>query len=110
MVSDAVPSNPPSAKQSTAASRMRSLVSSLLVLRGRPGFRLADADADADAAPKTDADAEAAAVPPSATERRRRGAAPVGGVLADRLVDGVDRGVDEAVVGADDPVVGRLGG
>src|SRR4051794_28972787 len=94
MVSDAVPSKPPSAKQSTAASRMRSLVSSLLLLRGRPGLRFAGT----------------ATAARSATERWRSGSTPLGGVLADRLVDGVDGGVDEAVVGADDPVVGRLGG
>src|ERR1700748_3659553 len=94
MVSEAVPSKPVSAKQSTAASRMRSLVSSLLVLRGRPGLRLA----------------VVATVTRSATERWRSGSTPLGGVLADRLVDGVDGGVDEAVVGADDPVVGRLRG
>src|SRR3954464_14068884 len=94
MVSDAVPSKPPSAKQSTAASRMRSLVSSLLVLRGRPGLRLA----------------RTAITTPSPTEGRRRRPAPLGGICVDGLADGVDGGVHEAVIGPDDPVVRRLRG
>src|SRR5215217_826716 len=94
MVIDAVPSNPPSAKQSTAASRMCSFVSSLLVLRGRPGLRLA----------------RTATTTPSPTEGRRRRPAALGGIGVDGLPDGVDGGVHEAVVGADDPVVRRLGG
>ena len=94
MVSDAVPSKPPSAKQSTAASRMRSFVSSLLVLRGRPGLRLAGGG-DGNRAVSHREDGGAG---------RPRSAA----YSADRLVDGVDRGVHEPVVGADDPVVRRL--
>src|SRR3954471_9785317 len=94
MVSDAVPSKPPSAKQSTAASRMRSLVSSLLVFGGRPGLRFG----------------RTAITTPSPAEGRWRRPAAFGGVGVDGLADGVDGGVHEAVIGADDPVVRRLRG